>query len=580
AKMAVYKVRIADAFLSTDRGRNLYWQDQALGTLNSAQLPVESSDAELRDLFPNGPGYPQGAGPTSPQSINLLGGSYVVFLRCRELGNAAHILGPLGTDIICKVIIDKGVGHVMKDQTDEGHLVELRGPITLRTLHFRLTDVDGAEVNTRGTSVSFAIFLDPDKAPDAVPATVPTAKKRGRPPGSKNKPKPPPATVPADPGPSSEPLPKAAAPAPEPKQPEPPRHPVHLRRPRCAWCGRSASRTASSSWPRRTAWTSKCKGTMMSLERRNEPQMLQSFWKQFPSYKARAFNEWLENRRLRKEGEEYTDAVGRLTETVNRRIPQLRYAPAERAGVRRAARDVAAGRNTQESFGGVRPDFGQVLGYIQEGEPINLELPKRNASVYMAEAFEAEVDEGYRGQPFPQPPREMLRQRSFFSDSSSDFGAADPAQALRMDGFDAASPQIIGRPSEVEPLLERAGQRAAVEEGRAIQDMEAFMHGQVAEAEAEGFASAAEAAVSGAEAAAAAEVGGGALAAASEAALGVAGAAGAAAGGLAVAGAAAALVGTAWAIEGGLTAASHLMGWGGAAGSGTDSDQSRPSSTS
>ena len=64
---------------------------------------------------------------------------------------------------------------------------------------------------------------------------------------------------------------------------------------------------------------------------------------------ARAFNEWLENRRLRKEGEEYADAVGRLTETVNRRLPQLRYAPAERAGVRRAAIDVAAGRNTQES---------------------------------------------------------------------------------------------------------------------------------------------------------------------------------------------------------------------------------------
>ena len=40
AKMAVYKVRIADAFLSTDRGRNLYWIDEALGTLNTAQLPV------------------------------------------------------------------------------------------------------------------------------------------------------------------------------------------------------------------------------------------------------------------------------------------------------------------------------------------------------------------------------------------------------------------------------------------------------------------------------------------------------------------------------------------------------------
>ena len=108
---------------------------------------------------------------------------------------------------------------------------------------------------------------------------------------------------------------------------------------------------------------------MMPLNRRNEPQMLRSFWKQYPSYRvqpllykrynelleARALNEWLENRRIRKEGEEYTDAVGRLTDTVNRRLPQLRYAPAERAGVRRAARDVAAGRNTQESgvVGGV-----------------------------------------------------------------------------------------------------------------------------------------------------------------------------------------------------------------------------------
>ena len=40
AKLAVYKARIADAFLSTDRGRNLYWIDQALGTLNTAELPV------------------------------------------------------------------------------------------------------------------------------------------------------------------------------------------------------------------------------------------------------------------------------------------------------------------------------------------------------------------------------------------------------------------------------------------------------------------------------------------------------------------------------------------------------------
>ena len=34
--------------------------------------------------------------------------------------------------------------------------MKLHGPITLRTLRFKLTDVDGNVVNTRGTSVSFA----------------------------------------------------------------------------------------------------------------------------------------------------------------------------------------------------------------------------------------------------------------------------------------------------------------------------------------------------------------------------------------------------------------------------------------
>ena len=70
---------------------------------------------------------------------------------------------------------------------------------------------------------------------------------------------------------------------------------------------------------------------------------------------AQALNEWLSNRRLRQEGESYADELGRMTEAVHRRIPQLRYAPAERAGVQRMARDVAAGRNTSESqvYGGL-----------------------------------------------------------------------------------------------------------------------------------------------------------------------------------------------------------------------------------
>ena len=38
ARLAVYKI-LADSFLSTDRGRYLYWVDAALGTLNWALLP-------------------------------------------------------------------------------------------------------------------------------------------------------------------------------------------------------------------------------------------------------------------------------------------------------------------------------------------------------------------------------------------------------------------------------------------------------------------------------------------------------------------------------------------------------------
>ena len=110
---------------------------------------------------------------------------------------------------------------------------------------------------------------------------------------------------------------------------------------------------------------------------------------------------------------------------------------------------------------------------------------------------------------------------------------------------EVAPPQIIGQPSEVQPLLERAGQRAQEVERAAARDIEQFMSEQVAEAEAtEGFASTAEAAAGAADAAAAAE---GPEALALLAALGTAAGMGAAAGGLAVAGGAAGLVGTAWA---------------------------------
>ena len=30
----------------------------------------------------------------------------------------------------------------------------------------------------------------------------------------------------------------------------------------------------------------------------------------------------------------------------------------------------------------MKPSFAQALGYIQEGEPLTLDLPNRNASIY------------------------------------------------------------------------------------------------------------------------------------------------------------------------------------------------------
>ena len=216
AKLSVFKFRVADAFLSTDRGQFLYWEDAALGTLNWATLPVGAytgtrlaawissnyaaatyvaetneiqvaydgnrrvlNDSELRDRFPGTGSYPAGASPSRPQSIShLLGPSFIdgalqiftfvtmapyneLYLRCSTLATTADIKGPLGSDIL-KMIIDKGVGHIMQTRTDEGHFVKLHGPITLRTLRFKLTDVDGSVVNTRGTSVSFVIYLSYD----------------------------------------------------------------------------------------------------------------------------------------------------------------------------------------------------------------------------------------------------------------------------------------------------------------------------------------------------------------------------------------------------------------------------------
>ena len=217
ARLAVYKIRIADSFLSTDRGRYLYWVDAALGTLNWALLPEGAytgsrlaawissnfatatysettnslsvaydgnrlilNDLELQQQFPNVVDYPSSpaASPSKPFSIDHMldpsfvsGGQQVfefvrmncyneVYLRCPQLANASRVLGNLGDDILSKITLKSGVGTIVETGSDDGHFMAVRGPITLRHLRFRLTDLEGQVVRLRGSSLSFVLFLD------------------------------------------------------------------------------------------------------------------------------------------------------------------------------------------------------------------------------------------------------------------------------------------------------------------------------------------------------------------------------------------------------------------------------------
>ena len=287
----------------------------------------------------------------------------------------------------------------------------------------------------------------------------------------------------------------------------------------------------------------------------------------------------------------------------------------------------------------MKPSFGQVLGYIQEGEPLALDLPKRNASIYTsshfylddypnapepvsetslphtsinpAAAFET-ADEGYDGVPFPRPLREFTKP-SFLPDS--DDGGADPGRPAQAPdsgrpaprkrhpsrGERAAGRRRLAGPHAAHPQAP-AGTGAASRRGAGPSN-----HRKAQRSGAPAAASGAEGGGGGAPGGAghrtlrlAADGGGG-----SNRRLrfgGGSGGRGSGDGGGCGNGRSsdrpgrrrpgcgrrcgrsdrgtggrggAAVVGTAWAIEGGVNAASHMLGWGAETGGGTDSDASR-----
>ena len=131
--------------------------------------------------------------------------------------------------------------------------------------------------------------------------------------------------------------------------------------------------------------------------------MLRWFRRTYPSYnlqplllkrhreleEARAFNNWLGERRQAQEGQRHLDDVSRLTEAVHRQVPQLRYARAERRGVERAAGEVAQQQTkTLRAHGfNQRPRFEQVVGYLERNEPLPLDQPDRKATSFIISHF-------------------------------------------------------------------------------------------------------------------------------------------------------------------------------------------------
>ena len=108
-----------------------------------------------------------------------------------------------------------------------------------------------------------------------------------------------------------------------------------------------------------------------------------------------------------------------------------------------------------------RPSFKDVLGYIEEGEPVNLPLPNRRASQFVQSHFYLDdlpqstepldenprphselgarieddfvsADEGYQGRPFPQ-----MRRPSFLGPGPETDSESGPDEAFRRDGFNA-----------------------------------------------------------------------------------------------------------------------------------------------
>ena len=168
-----------------------------------------------------------------------------------------------------------------------------------------------------------------------------------------------------------------------------------------------------------------------------------------------------------------------VTEAVNRRVPQLRWAGAERRQVLRAGDQLV--RNTMES--GVAPGFVPAQRPRPRAAASGVRLPNRRASQFVQSHFYLDdlpqstepldenptphselgarieddfvsADEGYQGRPFPQ-----MRRPSFLGPGPETDSESGPDEAFRRDGFDAPRPPPAAPSSSVSGRLGEAALR-------------------------------------------------------------------------------------------------------------------------
>jgi hypothetical protein len=212
ARVRFDKIRFVDSFFTTDLGANLYYKDGS-GGLQVYQIPeaaytgsrlatviqvttgrtttysdqtntlsqvVVSGQEWLDDEALRGysSGFPAGASPTNPKSLNSVLGPGSIdangnlvwqfvkmspfdhcFLRSRRL-TIENSHGPRGEhDILCMIPLASGVGTTVVGGSPDNVYYAI-GDTALRQIDFQLTDYLGNPVNLRGRSLSFQIVVD------------------------------------------------------------------------------------------------------------------------------------------------------------------------------------------------------------------------------------------------------------------------------------------------------------------------------------------------------------------------------------------------------------------------------------